>query len=179
MFVRARDSAGELIATRAYFPGDLAASVRQKTRWTIGIALSGWDRTGWGRGKADIWMRARDRRSVLSAVVLIAAYGGLLCWLISGAGAISGVHQPAPLDPVLRILLIGNGLVLAWRLVVRATCTGWHYGWHQAMWSVPRALVGNIIAVMAARRAMTGYIASLRGAALAWDKTRHYIPAAP
>lgn len=179
LFVRARDSAGELIATRAYFPSDLAASVRQKTRWTIGIALSGWDRTGWGRAKADIWMRARDRRSVLSAVVLIAAYVGLFCWFVSGAGAIIGVHQPPPLDPVLRILLIGNGLVLAWRLVVRASCTGWHYGWRQALWSVPRALVGNIIAVMAARRAVAGYIASLCGAALAWDKTRHYIPAAP
>jgi adsorption protein B len=179
VFVRARDEAGDLIATRAYFPGDLGASVRQKTRWTIGIALSGWDRTGWGRGAAEIWMRARDRRSVLSAVVLIAAYLGLLCWLIVSAGVIAGVHQPAALDPAFRVLLIGNGLVLAWRLMVRASCTGWHYGWQQALWSVPRALVGNIIAVMAARRAVAGYAASLRGAALLWDKTRHHIPAAP
>lgn len=179
VFARVRDDSGDLIATCAYFPGDLTASVRQKTRWTIGIALSGWDRTGWGRSAGDIWMRARDRRSVLSAVVLIAAYLGLACWLIASAGAVGGIYRPEPLDPVFRILLIGNGLVLVWRLAVRAGCTGWQYGWRQALWSVPRALVGNIIAVMAARRAVMAYAASLRGAALAWDKTRHHIPAAP
>lgn len=179
VFVRARDEDGALIATCAYFPGDLAASVRQKTRWTIGIALSGWDRTGWGRGVADIWMRARDRRSVLSAVVLITAYLGLACWLVVTAGAMAGIYLPPPLEPVFRILLIANGVVLAWRLAVRAGCTGWHYGWRQAIWSVPRALVGNIIAVMAARRAVAAYVASLRGEVLAWDKTRHHIPAAP
>jgi adsorption protein B len=179
IFVRARDSSGDLIATRAYFPGDLAASVRQKTRWTIGIALSGWDRTGWGKGLADIWMRARDRRSALSALVLVTGYLGLLGWLIVSAGAVAGVYQPAPLDPAFNALLIANGVVLAWRMGWRAMCTGQHYGWREALWSVPRAFVGNIIAVMAARRALVAYAGSLNGTKLAWDKTRHHIPAAP
>lgn len=179
VFVRARDDKGELVATRAFFPGDLTASVRQKTRWTIGIALSGWDRTGWSGGVADIWMRARDRRSVLSALVLVSAYLGLLCWLVVSAGGILGWYAPPPLDPAFRLLLIVNGLALAWRVLVRALCTGWQYGARQALWSVPRALVGNIIAVMAARRALLAYAASLGGTPLPWDKTRHHIPAAP
>ncbi len=178
-FVRERDQHGDLIATRAFFPSDLTASVRQKTRWMIGIALSGWDRTGWGGSVGDIWMRARDRRSALAAVVLVAGYSGLGLWLASGIGAAAGLHSPGPIDPVARMLMMLTACTLIWRLLVRAVCTGWEHGWAQAIWSLPRALVSNIIAVMAARRALMAYAASLRGADLPWDKTRHRIPAAP
>lgn len=178
IFARAYDDHGELVATHAYFPSDLSASVRQKTRWMIGIALSGWDRTGWGADAGDIWMRARDRRSVLAAVVLVAGYLGLALFVLVILSAAAGVYQPAPLDPVVNTLLIGNGVMLAWRLAIRAACTGWHYGWREACWSVPRAFVGNIIAVMSARRALAAYAGSLRGRVLSWDKTRHHIPAA-
>ena len=41
-----------------------------------GIALAGWDRTGWSRPwhLLDHWMRLRDRRALLAVVVLSAAY---------------------------------------------------------------------------------------------------------
>src|SRR5579871_1297365 len=42
-FVRARDAAGSLVATRAFFPATVRDSVRQKTRWIHGIALQCWD----------------------------------------------------------------------------------------------------------------------------------------
>ncbi|WP_446325741.1 glycosyl transferase family protein [Blastomonas sp. CACIA14H2] len=178
IFVRARDGAGDLIATRAYFPADLGASVRQKTRWMIGIALSGWDRTGWGGSAGDLWMRARDRRAALAAVVLVAGYLGLLLWSVVGIASALGIYAPAPPDAAARVLLIVTGCTLVWRLAIRAACTGWEHGWAEACWSIPRALVSNIIAVMAARRALVAYAASLGGAALPWDKTRHRIPAA-
>jgi len=177
-FVRERDGAGDLVATRAYFPGDLRAAVRQKTRWMIGIALSGWDRTGWGGSVAEIWMRARDRRSALAALVIVAGYLGLLLWLVVAIAERLGLYQPAPPDPASRVLLVATGFTLVWRLIVRAACTGWNHGASEALWSLPRALVSNVIAVMAARRALQAYIASLNGAPLAWDKTRHRIPAA-
>ncbi len=179
LFVRARDDAGDLIATRAYFPSDLTASVRQKTRWTIGIALSGWDRTGWGRGVADIWMRARDRRSALTALVLVTGYLGLIGWLIVSAAAFADIYRPLPVDPAFHALLIINGFVLVWRMAACAASTGRAYGLREAGWSVPRAFVGNIIAIMAARRALSAYVATLTGSKLAWDKTRHHIPPAP
>ncbi len=49
-FLRVRDHLGELVATRAYFPGRLDDAVRQKARWIHGIALQGWDRLGWFGG---------------------------------------------------------------------------------------------------------------------------------
>lgn len=178
VFVRERDSCGDLVATRAFFPGELSAAVRQKTRWMIGIALSGWDRTGWGGSIADIWMRARDRRSALAALVLVAGYLGLALWSVVAIGNWLDLHRPAPLDPAAHVLLVATGCALVWRLFVRAACTGWNHGWREALWSLPRAFVSNIIAVMAARRALLAYAASLRGVRLAWDKTRHRIPSA-
>lgn len=179
VFVRMRDGQGDLVATRAYFPAHLDASVRQKTRWMIGIALSGWDRTGWGTGLGDIWMRARDRRSALAALVLVAGYLGLTLWLIASVGAVSGLYRIAPLDPAAELLFIATGCTLIWRLFIRACCTSRDHGAKEALRSLPRALISNIIAVMAARRALIAYAASLRGARLPWDKTRHRIPPAP
>lgn len=47
LFARVTDAEGGLVAVRAYFPATLTAAVRQKSRWITGIALAGWDRTGW------------------------------------------------------------------------------------------------------------------------------------
>ncbi len=36
----------------------------------VGISLAGWDRMGWHGGPAEWWMRIRDRRATLAALVL-------------------------------------------------------------------------------------------------------------
>ena len=73
---------------RAFFPARFDAAVRQKGRWMTGIALAGWDRTGWGAAGAigDHWMRMRDRRVTLSMPVLAVAYCALILWGCSLAG---------------------------------------------------------------------------------------------
>jgi len=50
LFLAPRVSEGRLLATRGVFPRDFTAAVRQRARWTIGIALQSWERHGWGRG---------------------------------------------------------------------------------------------------------------------------------
>lgn len=175
--VRERDG-GSLVAVRAIFPGELAAAVRQKARWMTGIALAGWDRTGWGRPLAlgDHWMRGRDRRALLAMVVLAVAYGAALAW---GAGALAywiGDSAPPPLPPTLAWLLKFNMALLGWRLAMRMLFTGRAYGWREAAWSVPRFVVGNIVALMAAPRALLLYLRLLRGEPPAWDKTAHVFP---
>ena len=169
---------GPLVAVRAYFPATLGAAVRQKARWMTGIALAGWDRIGWGRALdwRDHWMRMRDRRAPVAVLVLAAAYIALLAWGASLLAHALGDGGALPLSDAMVLLLRINGALLAWRLVARAGFTAYAYGWREAVWSLPRAFVGNLVALLAARRAMQAYIGSLRGTALHWDKTRHVFP---
>ncbi len=176
ILVRMRDAQGELIATREYFPDTLAASVRQKARWMIGISLAGWDRLGWTSGLRESWMRLRDRRAGFAALVLAAAYLGLVLGaLMVPGGWLAGV-APKPWPPLLQGLLAINLGLFAWRLAVRMVFV-WHaYGPVEALRSVPRTVVANIIAMMAARRAVFTYVRHLRGQPLGWDKTVHRFP---
>ncbi len=163
---------------RAYFPATLDAAVRQKARWMTGIAFAGWDRIGWSHW-ADLgehWMRMRDRRAPLAVLVLAAAYLALVALALSVAvhwvaGARYDVMAAAP-----RWLLLVNGGLLIWRLVMRASFTGHAYGALEALQSMPRMVVGNIIARLAARRAVVQYFGLLRGQAPHWDKTAHVFP---
>ncbi|MEO5866422.1 MAG: glycosyl transferase family protein [Sphingomonas sp.] len=169
---------GPLIAVRAHFPDTIDAAVRQKARWMAGIALAGWDRIGWSRALdwRDHWMRMRDRRAPIAVIVLVAAYAALVLWALSfGMHALSGVER-VPIAWPLVLLLRINGLLLLWRLASRAFFTGRSYGTAEALRSVPRAFVGNIIALLAARRAFVRYIAMLRGAAAVWEKTARIFP---
>ncbi|TPG52692.1 glycosyl transferase family protein [Sphingomonas glacialis] len=171
---------GELVAVRAYFPATVPTAVRQKARWMTGIALAGWDRIRWGHALdwRDHWMRMRDRRAPLAVLVLFCAYAALLTWGAALlAHALTGTVA-APPSAAMRRLLELNGGLLTWRLVWRAAATGAAYGWREALWSLPRALVSNYVALLAARGAMSAYIRSLRGAALRWDKTSHVFPGA-
>ena len=168
---------GPPVGVHAYFPSTLDAAVRQKTRWLLGIALAGWDRTGWGRRPriGEIWMRMRDRRAPLATVVLVAAYAALILWLVCYGLSLAGGRRPE-IDGWLALLLAVNGLMLLWRLAVRAVFVGRRYGTAEALRSMPRMLVGNIVAMMAARRAVVRYVAMLRGAPTRWDKTAHQFP---
>lgn len=168
---------GPVVAVRAYFPATVDAAVRQKTRWMIGIALAGWDRTGWGRrfDLSEHWMRMRDRRAPISVLVLAAAYLALIGW---GASALLHLAAGLPVGglPLPGVLIVCTAVLLGWRLVMRATFTGAAYGAVEALWSIPRAVVSNVIALLAARRAITRYVAMLRGRAPVWEKTAHVFP---
>jgi bacteriophage N4 adsorption protein B len=173
IFARLLDSRGELVGTRACFPETLSASVRQKTRWLTGIALAGWDRIGWRGSLAQKWMLLHDRRSILAAIVLFAAYAALVLTALLSVFDIAGLHRSEPLPHFLKMLLFLNALILLWRLAVRACFVSALYGRREALRSVPRSIVANLIGIMAARRAVTIYLLHLLGAPLIWDKTAH------
>ena len=172
-FLRARGTDGHLIATRAFFPHRLEDAVRQKTRWVCGIALQGWDRMGWSGGLIDCWMRLRDRRGPLTALVLFVAY---LLIALSGVLLVAqalGYARPVQLAPVTQVLLLANVASLLWRAACRAVFTGREYGLAEGFCAILRIPLGNIIAIMAGRRAFVQYVGSLRGNMLTWDKTEH------
>lgn len=181
-FVRARSADGRLIASRALFPQRLDQSVRQKTRWLRGIALDGWDRLGWPMGKAmlwhvrlaAVWMLWRDRRVMLTALAIAAAYVAMPLWL---GLAIAGTPMAMP-GTALTVVLAANLFLFVWRLAMRGWHCGQTYGATHGLMAVLRQPVSNIILVMTAWRAIAGYVGCRRGQPLRWDKTDHVFIAA-
>ena len=176
MFVRIPATPAErgVVATRGHFPATLGDAVRQKARWLGGIALSGWDRLGWSGGFGESWMRMRDRRGPLAALLLLAAYTAALLWSQLWLAEALGAPVQARMDRTLTLLLTINFWLLAWRVAMRASFTASAYGWGEGLRSIPRLVVGNVIAMLAAARAVSLH---LSGGAKRWDKTRHIFPA--
>lgn len=178
-FVRVERADGTLVASRAFFPHELDASIRQKTRWLRGIALDGWDRLGWrghggvaGRGLVSAWMLWRDRRSLLSAAAILAGYLALVAALVGVAAG-----TPAwPLTDAVKTLLAVNLALLLWRLAMRALHASRVYGPREGLRAILRLPVSNVILVATAWRALRDHVRGRRGAALVWDKTVHRFP---
>lgn len=176
VFVTMRDAAGELICTQEHFPETLSAAIRQKARWMAGISLAGWDRLGWRGSLRERWMRLHDRRASLSALVLFAAYLATLGHGVTLALSLLGVAKPLRYPEYVETALLATACLMLWRLTLRAICTGRSYGWVQGARAMPRLLVCNVIAMLAARRAIGIYIRQLAGNAVVWEKTRHRFP---
>lgn len=172
-FLRVRDAKGELVATRACFPPTLAEAGRQKARWIHGIAFQSWDRLGWSRRPIDIWMALRDRRGPLIALVTAVAYSCVVLVVALLAARAAGWQGARAADPAITGLLQVSLAALAWRLGMRLAFTWREYGLAEALRSPFRAVVGNVIAIVACRRAIGAYLRTLRGGGVEWDKTEH------
>jgi adsorption protein B len=172
-FLRLRDAHGSLVATASCFPGTLGTAVRQKTRWIHGIAFQGWDRLGWSANPLEFWMALRDRRGPLTALVLTAAYALLALDALLVLAQLQGLVPAVSLTGTHRLLLTLGVFGLAWRALLRFMFVGHEYGWPEGLRAVLRIPVANVIAIMAGRRAVMGYIRSLSGAQVIWDKTEH------
>ena len=173
-FLRARGEDGRLVATRAFFPPTLPQAVRQKARWVHGIALQGWDRLGWSGGAVETWMRLRDRRGPLTALVLFSGYALLaLAAVLSVAGWL-GFGRPWQPSAFVVALLWANFASFLWRATMRFAFTAREYGWAEGLRAVVRLPFANIIAIMAGRRAMAAYVLTLLGSRPRWEKTPHH-----
>jgi adsorption protein B len=176
-FVDAVGRGGDRIVSRGEFPRRVELAVRQKARWIAGIALAGWDHLGWPErrdmGWLARWMLWRDRRAPLAATVLLAAYLGTAVSLLGVAGQALLGWRAADVGEGARWLLGAGAALLVWRLAMRvgftARCHGWREGWR----AVPRAFIANMIAILAARRAIVIYGRMIRSGVVVWDKTEH------
>jgi adsorption protein B len=107
-------------------------------------------------------------------LLLLAGYAALLLWSQIWLAEQLGAPIDAELDPWLVTLLAVNGGLLAWRVLMRIYFTTSAYGWRQGLLAAPRLIVGNVIAILAALRALSLH---LGGGPRRWDKTRHVFPA--
>jgi bacteriophage N4 adsorption protein B len=184
IFTERRDRTGRLVASRALFPHDLASAVAQKTRWLRGNAMDAWDRTGWPtipnassmQRLIDRWMLWRDRRAVIAAAAVLAAYGSMAL-SVTVTAIVVMLNLPFPtVSDGMAWLLSFNLVLLIWRLALRGWFTGRRYGLRQGMLSMFRQPVSNIILVMTAWRALKGYCHGSNSGARRWDKTNHIWP---
>ena len=106
-------------------------------------------------GKGGGWREAvaRTLRRIGAAIVLLTAYVALVLTTLGVAGTQwLGWAMPTPGEAI-RTLFLVNAVVLLWRLGMRGYCTARWYGPRQALQALPRAFLGNVIAILAARRA--------------------------
>ncbi len=172
-FVRmSADPGRPVVATREYFPATLDAAVAQKARWMTGIALAGWDRLGWSGGIAERWMRLRDRQSLFAALVIVSGYFALALWGLLAVASWLVPWTLPPFGPVLDLLMVVSSILLLWRLAMRFGFVATAFGWREGLRALPRTITGNIIAMMAARRALARYLSGRSQ----WDKTAHAFP---
>lgn len=176
IFARLRDRHGQLVATQEFFPDKLEDAIRQKARWMAGISLSGWDRLGWKKSWRENWMRLRDRKASLAAIVLAIAYIAVILMGLLLFAELIGAYRLQPLSPSLEILLFLNACFLSWRLMMKCYFVFALYGWQEAILSIPRTIVANLINIMAVWRALSQYVAQLAGHPARWEKTSHFYP---
>ncbi|MEP2101781.1 MAG: glycosyl transferase family protein [Parasphingorhabdus sp.] len=176
IFVRLKDEHGQWVATQEFFPESFDDAIKQKSRWMIGIAMSGWDRLGWQGCWRENWMRFRDRKASFAAFVLAIAYFAILLTGFLHMLKWGGIYQPTPISDLLMAMLGLNALFVIWRLAFKGYFVFRLYGLREALLSVPRTLVANIINIMAARRALFQYLKSLAGVPPKWEKTNHFHP---
>mgnify|MGYP000527746395 CR=1 FL=1 len=142
-----------------------------------GIALSGWDRLGWKHGWRENWIRFRDRKASVAALILAIAYLAIFLTGLLALLQTLGIFDPQPVSGSLQLMLMINAIFLSWRLFIRTGFVFRLYGFREALLSIPRTFAANIINIMAARKALLQYLATLSGLRVAWGKTRHFLPA--
>lgn len=172
----------DYVATREFFPDSIDTARRQKARWILGIVFQGWQFIGWRGTLGMRYMLMRDRKSVFTAFVTSIAYYlfinialfYLAVWMLPKA------YRFPPLIEIGSfawwLMVINLGFLLN-RIAHRMLFTGRIYGWEQALLSVPRMVVGNFVAFLAASRAVKQFtVHMITGKPMVWDKTTHAYP---
>lgn len=171
----------EFISIHEFFPNTFKASVRQKTRWVMGIALQGWSSIGWRGNLAYRYMLWRDRKTLVTNLANF--IGNFLFVFILGLiiyNVLSKTYRLPPLvdDSPWSTALISICLFfLVWRIIMRVLFVVRTYNWFQGLLSVPRLFWGNIINFIATVKAIGLYTTSrATGKKTAWSKTDHVYP---
>jgi bacteriophage N4 adsorption protein B len=171
----------KLVGTKGHFPDDFLRAVRQKSRWLTGITLSGWDKLGWNGNLFERYWLARDRKAIFTFYINACAYFVACVYMLLWTWQLldeNALHFPSSdYSAWIKTALLLNVILLVWRLVVRAIFVGRSSGWRQALLSVPRAFVSNMVNICAACHAIWRYTrATVKHQSIRWDKTSHRFP---
>jgi adsorption protein B len=182
-FAPYQTSDGEFIATRELFPNAVLASVKQKSRWTLGICFQGLLNLGWKKSRAENYFLYRDRKSPVTNAIAMFGLGVVAYFLAASMvdpsviGKIFAYYSSPYIFGLLTSLLTINLALMANRLAQRAICTHRIYG-KKALPLLPvRYLVGNFINFFAALKATDQFIKNkVANTQPQWLKTVHELP---
>lgn len=178
-----RGRTGSVVSTHEYFPDQFKAAYRQRARWVIGIAFQGWQQIGWCGSLRERYFLFRDRKAMVMAPACVIAYvlvANLILAMSFGSDDLRLAVQSFLSHPVLSAVLVLNLTFMANRALQRMYFVGRCYGRTQALLSLARMPVNNLINFFAVMRAWKQFLLHLAtGRKLAWDKTAHVYPIAP
>ncbi len=165
------------ISNWSYFPSDFWRSIKQKTRWIVGISLQEWEKVQWKGNIAIKENFLKDRKGLFSFTANILGYLILIYVLIYIAGQkgiVSFKWEPIiHRGTVLFTMIIIATFFMAIRLLQRIIFVTAVYGIVPGLLSVPRFILGNIINGIASFRAFWIYLQTLNKPRIKWDKTTH------
>ena len=164
-----------IIGTYEYFPKDIWASIKQKTRWTYGINFEGTHIIGWKGKPWDVYFYARDRKG------MICNFLPMLSLILMIVYAIGGYH-PFAVAPgtflAMWVLLHLNFIFMSIRYIVRVQSFKEIYGFYDPIGVAIRWPISIFINMTAAYRAWSIYLFQSRFATrpITWSKTAHEVP---
>lgn len=176
LYQKLEDGQIDWIATREYFPAQTKASIRQKTRWTLGIAFQGTMFLGWQGSLVNKYFLFRDRKGPINSFLLLLSTVYLLVFLLNHL--MGPAETPAFLkNDVIQAMIGLNLMHMIWRIFQRSRHVMRVYAPQEALLAVVRWPLGNIINFSAGMYALQKHLHSLRTKTRPqWDKTTHQIP---
>lgn len=168
------DGRKEFIATREYFPSDFSASMRQKSRWTLGIAFQGLENLGWHGAPVEKYFLWRDRRGPLNSILIV------LSTLLFLMFTVASLRHEVPsyltsgfFQSLFAITFLSTCLRVTQRMIAVSRTNALAH-----VWLVPvRWLIANVINVGATVKAYNQLKESQRsGERPKWIKTDHRLP---
>lgn len=164
------------IATREYFPNSIKASIKQKTRWSIGIIFQGIEFLGWNGSPLNKYFLWRDRRGLINSFVVTFAFMFLIFFAYRQALG----YSPLSIENNnwFNSLLIFNFFAFIIRIYHRMFAVYIVHNLKTALMTPVRWWLANFINTVATYRALMQYtISKSRNKALSWSKTEHSLPA--
>ena len=175
-YIQTPDGQKEYIATRGYFPKAFWPSIRQKSRWTLGIAFQGFENLGWEGDLVDRYFLFRDRKGPVCNFLVAIAF---LLFFYSLSQEVAHPGFLAQLTPsrTLQALVLFNSFFMINRIIQRMWNVQKLYGWKLASLSPLRWPIANVVGLFATFFALKQYIkGKLSGTAPRWIKTEHELP---
>ncbi|MCX8081996.1 MAG: glycosyltransferase [bacterium] len=166
------------ISNWSYFPSDFWRSVKQKTRWIVGISLQEWRQSKWKGSLAVKENFIKDRKGLVSFTANILGYIVLMYVLIYFAGQ-KGI-LPFKWEPIfhkgtpLFTFIIIATFFMSIRIIQRVIFVTIIYGIGPGLLSIPRLFLGNIINGFASFRALLIFLKTFSEPTVKWEKTEHY-----